>query len=78
MTPPTGRPSFDREIGELDIRMDRVERDIELMSVDVKTILSKLSEMKGSGKTLLLMGSVAAAIGGIAGAVAPFLFTHVK
>lgn len=58
--------SDERTIGEHGARLDALERDIEEIKSDVKSILMQLSEAKGGWRTLLMLGGISATLGGLA------------
>lgn len=51
-------------VGKLEVQVDRLEQDMSEMKSDVKAIRATLDETKGSWKMLLMVGGLAAAIGG--------------
>ena len=52
-----------RDLGRHDAEIAELQRNMEELSKDVKTILSTLAEARGGWKTLLLVAGVAGAVG---------------
>ncbi len=54
---------LEREVGRLSGVVDRFESDISELRKDMKTVLSTLSEARGSWKTLVAIGAISGAAG---------------
>ena len=52
-------------IGKHDVKLDAIEVDIKEIRGDVKSILETIALMRGGYKTLMMVGGIAATIGGI-------------
>ena len=59
----------DREIGALTARMAAMERTIEAMSEKVDRVHDAMLKAEGGWKTMLVLGSIAAALGAAAAKV---------
>lgn len=57
--------SVDRELGDLNARMSRVEQDLLKQGNDLAEVLKILTQAQGGWKVLVVVGGVAAVIGGI-------------
>lgn len=64
----------DREIGEHDARLNALEKQMDEIRDDVKSILSVLSEARGGWKTLMLVGGIAGMMGATVAKLASVLF----
>jgi len=57
--------SIAREMGDHNARLKTLERDVSDIKSGVNAMLTKMSEVKGSWKTLLILASIAATVGAI-------------
>jgi hypothetical protein len=64
---------YEREIGEMTVKLQRLEMDVSEMRKDLKTISQTLSEAKGSWRTLLAVAGFSSVIGGLLVKFIPFL-----
>ena len=63
MTPPTERRSYDRELGELSAKVEGLEKWMEDISRDVKSIRSNLDQQRGGWKALAVVGAISGSVG---------------
>lgn len=66
-------PEYDREIGEMTAKLQRLEMDVTEMKADLRTISETLSEAKGSWRTLLAVAGFSSVVGGLLVKFLPFL-----
>lgn len=57
--------STERQLGRHDAEIESLQRDMEELKRDVKSILSVLSEAKGGWKTMMLVAGAAGAMGAL-------------
>ena len=63
--------SIEKELGRLEGRMDSVEKDLVEIKNDVRQIRDAALSVKGGWRTIVLLASVSAAVGGLAAKLAP-------
>lgn len=57
--------SDERTIGQHGARLDALERDIEEIKADVKSVLAQMAEAKGGWRMFMMVGGISATIGGV-------------
>ena len=65
--------NIEREIGNLEARMQAVESQLHAMSVDVREIRDALVGVKGGWRTLMVVIGLAASIGAALGKYVPLV-----
>ena len=53
----------EREVGQLQAKVNNLESEVHLLREDVKQILSELAHAKGSWKTLIAIAGLSSAVG---------------
>lgn len=65
----------EERIAVLEVQVENLQKTLDGMSYDVRTIRDTLTEAKGGWKTLLLVAGFAGSVGAILGKFAPFMVT---
>jgi chromosome condensin MukBEF ATPase and DNA-binding subunit MukB len=65
--------NIDREVGNLEARMETVESEIRALRQDVRDIRDAVVSVKGGWRLLMLTMSIGTAFGAFAGKYLPFL-----
>jgi chromosome condensin MukBEF ATPase and DNA-binding subunit MukB len=68
--------NIDREVGNLEARMETVESEIRALRQDVRDIRDAVLSVKGGWRLLMLTMSMATAFGAFAGRYLPALLDH--
>jgi len=67
--------SPEERIAVLEVQVENLQKTLDGMSHDVRTIRDTLSQAKGGWKTLLLVAGAAGSVGAFLGKFAPFMVT---
>lgn len=65
--------SYERELGTLTEKMNRVEGDVSRINANLAQINKTLSEARGGWKAIALVSGVSGTIGALLAKLAPFL-----
>ncbi len=65
--------SVERELGEINVKVERLEEEMREMRADLRAVRDAIVSVSGGWKILLLLGSVAGMVGALAAKVMPFL-----
>ncbi len=69
--------NIEREIGNLEARMQAVEADVQAMRIDVREIRDALVGVKGGWRVLMIVIAVATTLGALLGKYLP-LVTNIR
>ena len=66
---------YERELGTLTAKINRLESDVSEMKDDVRAIKETMSEARGGWKAIALVSGISGTIGALIAKFAPFIFT---
>jgi chromosome condensin MukBEF ATPase and DNA-binding subunit MukB len=66
-------PSYDRDLGNHDARLEALERDIAAMRHDVREVRDLMVTAKGGWKAIALIAGISSVVGGFLVKIAPWL-----
>ncbi len=66
---------YERELGTLTAKINRLESDVSEMKNDVRLIKEAISEARGGWKAIALVAGISGTIGALIAKFAPFFFS---